>query len=117
MLVILCFVFFVCKQKFCSSLLSLLPSAGATNSSTMSSELHIEVLTAMRIASREQYGITELTLEYSIEKLLRLAGLVNDVKKAFTEINHDNLTMQGNITGLNVMYLLYKYVPYCIFYQ
>ena len=76
-------------------MLSLLPSAGATIPSTMSSELHIEVLTALRIASREQYGITELTTEYSVKKLLSLAGLVGDVKKAFTEISYDNLSMQG----------------------
>ncbi|XP_065912094.1 synembryn-A-like [Dysidea avara] len=91
------------RKKFCASLLSLLPSAGATIPSTMSSELHIEVLTALRIASREQYGITELTTEYSVKKLLSLAGLVGDVKKAFTEISYDNLSMQVALESLKCL--------------
>ena len=88
-------------QKFCASLLSLLPSGVATDSSAMSCKLQIEALTALRIASREPHGITELPSEGTMKKLLRLSGLTDDVGKAFTEINHDNLTMQGNNVALS----------------
>ena len=68
--------------------MELLPSEDDTSS--VSVELQIEALVSLRILSREQYGINELTSSASIKKLLKLTGLSGDVKLTLSRIINDN---------------------------
>ena len=62
-------------------------------------ELQIETLISLRILSREQYGINELTSSASIKKLLKFTGLNGDVKLTLSRIINDNsgLALQGEV--------------------
>ena len=74
-----------------------MPSEDDTSSIPV--ELQIEILISLRILSREQYGINELTSSTSIKKLLKFTGLSGDVKLMLSRIINDNssLSLQGEV--------------------
>jgi len=101
--------------------------------SSIAVKLQIEILISLRIVSREQYGISELTSKDSLEKLLKFTGLSGDVKLALSQMMNDNsgLALQGEvikimsicITSLvdhlsamyvHCMYVHCKYIHICI---
>ena len=62
-------------------------------------EIQIETLISLRILSREQYGIGELTSSDALKKLLKCAGLSGDVKLTLSKIMEANsaLAIQGKV--------------------
>ena len=84
-------------------------------------ELQIEILISLRILSREQYGISELTSNSSIKKLLAFTGLNSDVKLTLSQIMDDNsgLALKGETKGIHTdhtysrhMYISCQHVCY-----
>ena len=62
-------------------------------------EIQIEALISLRILSREQFGISELTSSDALKKLLKFAGLSGDVKLTLSKIMKVNsgLAVQGKV--------------------
>lgn len=67
-------------------------------------EVQIEIIISLRIVSREQYGINELTSRPSLKKLLTYTGLNSDVKLTLRQIINDNsgLALQGEESLLHI---------------
>lgn len=97
--------------------MELLPSGNGVASIPV--ELQIEALISLRILSREQYGIDEITTSASIKKLLKFTGLSGDVKVTLSQImdNNSGLALQGEIkqssTHGHLLWYNYTYTHAC----
>lgn len=82
-------------------------------------ELHIEILISLRILSREQDGISELTTISSIKKLLAFTGLSSDVKATLSHIMSDNsgLALQGKEQGIPPHHYTHMYTCISLTFQ